>query len=226
MRLRPCVPPAISPQANSPSSVVSASRSIDEPAVLVVEDGVGEDLLGQRVDPAAAVAAQHVRAARAPRRARRMRVVSSQTAGRPSGVSTPLPFATSSKIACATTSRGPSESVNSSPVGVQEDGAVRARRLRDRVALHRLGPRAAVRVVLERVEVARLRARGRARSSSPRRWRRDGSSRARRAAPPRRSSGRRRRGRRCAASSVVLAAARASSRAAARARRAARSGAR
>ena len=41
-------------------------------------------------------------------------------------------------------------------VGVEQDGAVGARRLRDRVALHRLGPRAAVRVVLERVEVARL----------------------------------------------------------------------
>src|SRR5437762_11272836 len=38
-----------------------------------------------------------------------MRVVSSHTAGRPSGVSTPFPFATSSTIACATTSRGPSE---------------------------------------------------------------------------------------------------------------------
>ena len=41
-------------------------------------------------------------------------------------------------------------------VRVQEHGAVGARRLRDRVALHRLRPRAAVRVVLERVEVARL----------------------------------------------------------------------
>ena len=41
-------------------------------------------------------------------------------------------------------------------VGVQEHGAVRARRLGDRVALHVRGPGAAVRVVLERVEVARL----------------------------------------------------------------------
>ena len=41
-------------------------------------------------------------------------------------------------------------------VGVQEDGAVGTRRLGDRVALHRLGPGAAVRVVLELVEVARL----------------------------------------------------------------------
>jgi len=44
-----------------------------------------------------------------------MRVVSRKTAGRPSGVSTPRPLSTSSKIACETTSRGPSESVNSSP---------------------------------------------------------------------------------------------------------------
>ena len=43
-------------------------------------------------------------------------------------------------------------------VGVQEHGAVRARRLRDRVALHVRRPGAAVRVVLQRVEVARLRA--------------------------------------------------------------------
>ena len=41
-------------------------------------------------------------------------------------------------------------------VGVQQDGAVGARRLGDRVALHVRRPGAAVRVVLERVEVARL----------------------------------------------------------------------
>src|SRR5207253_11402252 len=41
-------------------------------------------------------------------------------------------------------------------VGVQEHRAVGACRLRDRVALHGRGPGAAVRVVLERVEVARL----------------------------------------------------------------------
>ncbi len=40
--------------------------------------------------------------------------------------------------------------------GVQQDGAVGARRLRDGVALHVLWPGAAVRVVLERVEVAEL----------------------------------------------------------------------
>jgi hypothetical protein len=44
-----------------------------------------------------------------------MRVVSSQTAGWPAGVRTPFPFATSSKIARLTSSRGPSESQNSSP---------------------------------------------------------------------------------------------------------------
>ena len=41
-------------------------------------------------------------------------------------------------------------------VGVQQHRAVGASRLGDRVALHVRGPRAAVRVVLERVEVARL----------------------------------------------------------------------
>ena len=41
-------------------------------------------------------------------------------------------------------------------VGVEEHGAVGSRRLRDRVALHRRRPGAAVRVVLQRVEVARL----------------------------------------------------------------------
>ena len=46
--------------------------------------------------------------------------------------------------------------MNSSPSAFSEHGAVRARRLRDRVALHVRRPRAAVRVVLERVEVARL----------------------------------------------------------------------
>ncbi len=44
-------------------------------------------------------------------------------------------------------------------VGVQEHRAVGAGRLRDRVALHRARPRAAVRVVLERVEIPRLGAR-------------------------------------------------------------------
>ena len=86
-----------------------------EAAVLVVEDGVGEDRLGERVDPGGAVAAQHVRAARPRRRRRRSASCRARPpAGRPAS-STPLPFSTSSKIAAATTSRGPSESVNSSP---------------------------------------------------------------------------------------------------------------
>src|SRR5207249_4196830 len=41
-------------------------------------------------------------------------------------------------------------------LGVEEDGAVGTGRLRDRVPLHRRRPRAPVRVVLQRVEVARL----------------------------------------------------------------------
>src|SRR5207248_756641 len=43
-------------------------------------------------------------------------------------------------------------------VSVQQHCPVSARRLRDRVALHVRGPGAAVRVVLQRIEVARLRA--------------------------------------------------------------------
>ena len=81
-------------------------------------------------------------------------------------------------------------------VGVQQHGAVGARRLGDRVALHRRRPGAAVRVVLERVEVARLGAEVERDARSPRRSRRDGSSRARRAPARRGSSARRRRGRR------------------------------
>ena len=85
-----------------------------------------------------------------------IRVVSRQTAGRPSWVSTPLPFATSSKIACADHVARAERVGELFAVRVQQHGAVRARRLGDRVALHRLRPGAAVRVVLERVEVARL----------------------------------------------------------------------
>ena len=61
MRLRPWVPPAISPQAYRPSSVVWAFVVDHEAAVLVVEDGVGEELLGERIDAGAAIAPQHVR---------------------------------------------------------------------------------------------------------------------------------------------------------------------
>src|SRR3954467_8044264 len=103
-----------------------------------------------------------------------IRVVSSQTASWPAGVLTPFPFATSSTIAWLTTSRGPSESVNSSPSafrrtapyarvvsGMEEPwrpaGPVRGRRVGDGRAGAARGPPAAVRVVLERVEFARLR---------------------------------------------------------------------
>src|SRR5918995_1837592 len=49
-------------------------------------------------------------------------VVSSHTAGRPSGVSTPLPSSISSKIACETASRGPSSSVKRSPAAQPPPG--------------------------------------------------------------------------------------------------------
>ena len=105
-------------------------------------------------------------------------------------------------------------------VGVQQHGAVRARRLGDRVALHRLRPRAAVRVVLERVEVARLGADVERDARHLAGRVRDGSSRARRAPRPPRSSGRRRRGRRSSPRSRARRSARASRSRRARARRA------
>ena len=114
MRFLPWVPPAISPQAKTPSSVVSRVLVDHEPTVLVVEDGVRVDRLGERVDPAAAVPAQHVRK-RDLRVLGAMRVVSSYTAGRPSGVSHALALLDLVDDRRDTASRGPSESVNSSP---------------------------------------------------------------------------------------------------------------
>ena len=67
-----------------------------------------------------------------------------------------VPFATSSTIACETCVARAERVGELLAVGVQQHGAVGARRLGDRVALHVRRPRAAVRVVLERVEVARL----------------------------------------------------------------------
>ena len=157
MRLRPCVPPAISPHANTPSSVVSASLVDDEAAVLVVEDGVREDLLRERVDSRRAVAAQHVRERELGvvlRDARRVEIDGGPAVLRLDALA--LRDLVDDRLADDVAR---AERVGELlAVGVQENGAVGARRLRDRVALHRLRPRAAVRVVLERVEVARLRA--------------------------------------------------------------------
>ena len=88
-----------------------------------------------------------------------IRVVSSQTAGRPSGVTTPLPLLDLVEDRLRDRVARPERVRELLAVGVQQHGAVGARRLRDRVALHRRRPRAAVRVVLERVEIARLGAR-------------------------------------------------------------------
>src|SRR5579859_1755228 len=129
----------------------------DEAAVLVVEDGVREDLLGERVDAARAVAAQHVRerelrVVRAD--ARRVEVDGGPSVGRLDALA--LLHLVEDRLADDVA--GAERVGELLAVGVQQHGAVRARRLGDRVALHRLGPRAAVRVVLQRVEVARLRA--------------------------------------------------------------------
>src|SRR5579862_7449174 len=126
-----------------------------EAAVLVVQHGVGQDLVGERVDPAGAVAAQHVREreVRVVRGdARRVEIDGGAAVGRLDALALRdlVDDRLGDDVARA-------ERVGELLlVGVEEDGAVRARRLRDRVALHVLRPRAAVRVVLERVEVARL----------------------------------------------------------------------
>ena len=130
-------------------------RVDDEAAVLVVEDGVREDLLRERVDAARAVTAKHVRQAELGvvlGDARRVEVDGGAAVGRLDALALRdlVDDRLRDDVARA-------ERVGELlAVGVQEDGAVRARRLGDAVALHRLGPRAAVRVVLQRVEVARL----------------------------------------------------------------------
>ena len=158
MRFRPCVPPAISPHAKTPSRVVSAPRVDHEAAVLVVEDGVGEDRLAERVDAAAAVAAEHVRQ-------RDLRVGGRDTRRvEPDGGPAVLgqrPAAGLDLVEDRLRDHvaRPERVGELLALGVQQHGAVGARRLGDRVALHRRRPGAAVRVVLERVEVARLGAR-------------------------------------------------------------------
>ena len=112
-------------------------------------------LLGERVDARGAVAAQHVR-----QRdlrvvlgdARRVEVDGGPAVGR-------LDAASGGDLVDdrpADDVARPERVGELLAVGVQQDRAVRARRLGNRVALHVRGPRAAVRVVLERVEVARL----------------------------------------------------------------------
>ena len=84
---------------------------------------------------------------------------SSSTEGRPSGVVSAAPL-----LALAHDRRGhdvaAAELVDEAlAAGVQQHGAVGARRLGDRVPLHRHRPEPAVRVVLQGIEVARLAAR-------------------------------------------------------------------
>ncbi len=83
--------------------------------------------------------------------------MSSQTAGRPSGVSTPRPSSTSFDDRRRDDVARAERVGELLAVGVQQHGAVGARGLGNRVALQVLRPRAAVRVVLEGVEIARLR---------------------------------------------------------------------
>ena len=132
-----------------------AVRVDHEAAVLVVEHRVGEDPLGERVDAGRRGSGAACTAARR----RRPPPGSASCRGRPPG----------GRRASRRRARRdlvddrlrddvarPERVGELLAVGVQEHGAVGARRLGDRVALHVRRPRAAVRVVLERVEVARL----------------------------------------------------------------------
>ena len=126
-----------------------------EAAVLVVEDGIREQSFTQRVDPARTVPAQHVREGD-------VRVAFRY----PGGVevdSRPavwrldaFAFLDLLDDRLAHGVARPERVRELLAVGVQEDGAVRARRLGNRVALHVLRPGPAVRVVLQCVEVAHL----------------------------------------------------------------------
>ena len=127
----------------------------DEAAVLVVEDGVREDRLRERVDAARAIAAQHVGQRDVGvgfRDASRVEVDGGAAVRRLDAL--PLLHLVEDRLRDDVAR---AERVGELlAVAVQQHSAVCARRLRDRVALHRLGPGAAVRVVLERVEVACL----------------------------------------------------------------------
>ena len=129
----------------------------NEPAILVVEYGIGVDLLRERVDARSAIAAKHVRE-------RDLRVLLRDSRRiEPDRRAAVRGHDTLSLVDLV--DDGLRDSVTSAErvrelvaVGVQEHRAVRAGRLRDRVPLHRARPRAAVRVVLERVEITRFRA--------------------------------------------------------------------
>ena len=223
IRLRPCVPPAISPQAKRPVDRGRAVLVDHEPAVLVVEHGIREDRLGERIDPGRAVAAQHVRKRDLGVLLRDLRRVEPDRGA-------PVRGLDAASLAHLVDDRLGDLVARAELVGevlavlVQELGAVGARRLGDRVARR---PWTARRRRSGGTGARRSRAprrRGRARSRSSRRSRRDGSSSARRAPRPRGSSGRRRRGRPRRPRARARRSARASRSPSARARRAATSG--
>ena len=155
MRFRPCVPPAISPHAKTPSRVVSARVSMTRPAVLVVEHGVGEDRLGERVDATAPVAAQHV--GKRDLGVLRCDPGRIEPHRRPAVLGEDAPPGldlVEDRLRHLVTR--PQRVRELLAVGVQEHRPVRAGGLGNGVPLHGRRPGAAVRVVLERVEVTRL----------------------------------------------------------------------
>ncbi len=127
-----------------------------EAAVLVVEDRVGQDRLRQGVDSGRPVAPQHVRQ-------RHLRVGLRNAGGVEQHRRAPVGRLHAVALFDLVEDRLRDRVTRPERVGellvlpVQQHGAVRAGGLGDRVALHVGGPGSAVRVILERVEVPRLR---------------------------------------------------------------------
>src|SRR6266511_54633 len=124
-----------------------------EAAVLVVEHRIGEDRLAQGVDATGAIAAQHVREGDLGvglRNAGRVEI-DRRAAVLRRHASSLLDLLEDGGRDCVARPERVGELL---AVGVDEDGAVGARRLGDGIALHVPRPRAAVRVVLQSIEVA------------------------------------------------------------------------
>ena len=126
-----------------------------EAAVLVVEDGIREQSFAQWVDPTSTVPAQHVgqRHVRVglgdPRRVE----IHRRSSVRRLDTLALLDLLDDRLAHGIARTEGIGELLT---VGVEKHGTVRTRRLGDGVPLHVLRPRAAVRVVLQRIEVAHL----------------------------------------------------------------------
>ena len=159
MRLRPCTPPEISPAAYSPASVWQpARRSRGRRSGSAERDRCGSARAEDRCRPRDSAAT--CTGARSPHRRRRSGGSRAGPTAAPPESSARAPHRTRARLPPNTTSRPPSSSTKRSPAALRSTRAVGARRLRDRVALQRRRPEAAVRVVLQRIHVARIAAGG------------------------------------------------------------------